>query len=558
MKIQITKGLVIAICVLISSCSLEENPPTFISKSNFFKTESDARTATDGIYKSLADGGGFSTYGRWWPAVDIGTDDVASKTNRNNFRDFMTHTLNGSHIWLNDWDQYNNFWEGIARANTVIDNIGDIEMEEVLKQQMLGEARALRALFYFHLVRAYGDVPMIVKEIESKDDIVLPRTDVDEIYNNVIIPDLQFAEENCEDALHNGRITKWTAKVILADVYQTRAGWRRTSAGEFVQGDASNWTLARDKAREILMNSPHELITEDFVDGASVVPACGVAWNEKNSFTQESMLELSSVNVEGFGSFLTRECFPNPNGVNFFGAATGDMPFTDEGIDLTIAEMKFPNTPGVGMFIPTPDLWRSFEDGDERRDWGLLTRYTTPNGDTFLLQPTFRKYMDMAFVLGEAGTSFRNTNNNFLVYRYADALLIYAEAANEAGAADALAYSAVNEIRNRAGLADLSSSLSQDDFRKAVWQERRAEFHGECKRRFDLIRTNRLKTETDDIETDWSSEDSDGYGVDFRNSHIAYGVAPWPDHEWLLPIPTSEVNLNQESGWVQNAGYLDE
>ncbi|TKG96122.1 RagB/SusD family nutrient uptake outer membrane protein [Puteibacter caeruleilacunae] len=550
--------LLLFIVFAMSSCEdfLQENPPTFISSTNYWKTESDARTGCDGVYKALNDGSSNSIYGRWWPAVDVATDDVTSKVRRNNFAAWMSHSITSSHSWFDAWKMYSSFWVGISRANMVIHNVPNIEMDEAKRNAIVGEAKALRALFYYHLVRAYGDVPKVVHIVKGKEDYSLPRTNVESIYDEIIVPDLKYAEENCQDELHKGRITKWTAKVILADVYLTRAGWRRSSQGEFVQGDASYWALARDKAKEIIDNSPHELVTAPIVNGKNITPACGVPWSLENPFSKESMMELAHINEGGFGSWITRECSPFSNGLKFWGKG-GAKPLLKEGIKKNVIQMRFPGKPAAsGMFIPSVDLWRSFEAGDERKDWGLMTRYITPEGDNYLCQPTFRKYVDTDYFLGKENTTFMNTNVNFIMYRYADALLIYAEAANEVKASvnGDDAYDAINEVRNRAGLADLPGGLSQEDFRKAVWHERRVEFHAECKRKFDLVRTNRLKTETANIAVKW--EKSDGAAIAFVNSHAEYtGTQVWPDHEWLFPIPETELNLNKENGWVQNEGY---
>jgi starch-binding outer membrane protein, SusD/RagB family len=537
---------------------LVEEPPTFISSTNFFKTETDARTACDAVYKMLQDGSSNSTYGRWWPAIDLGTDDATSRVGRTNFNDWFSHTITPSHTWFESWNQYSNFWIGISRANSVIDNVPGIAMDEAKRDAIIGEARALRALYYFHLVRTYGDVPMIVQEIKSKSEFQLSRTSVDKVYEQVIIPDLQYAESKCLDGLHDGRITKWTAKVILADVYMTFAGWRRTSQGQFVQGDQKYWALARDKAKEIIDNSPHSLITNAVVSGKNTIPACGVAWSLGAPYSAESMMELSGINEAGYGSWLSRECGPNANGASFWGVGTG-KPLSKEGINLTVAQMRFPGNPAtVGMYIPTPDLWRSFETGDQRRDATILTRYTTPEGNTYLVQPTFAKYVDIDYYLGKPNTSFMNTNNNFLMYRFADALLIFAEAANEVSAVKTGddAYKAVNRIRNRAGLPNLAENLSQNEFRMAVWKERRSEFAGECKRRFDLIRTKRLATETAKIDINWLPSDNPGIGIAYSNTNTLFtGTVQWPDREWLMPIPDSEIRLNQDNGWIQNEGY---
>jgi len=552
-KTYLTTFLLVIISAISCQDFLREEPPTFISSINFYKNAGDARTACDAIYNALA----VNIYARWWPVIDCGTDDVTSKLNANTFSPWFTHTINGAENWFDAWAQYSGFWAGIGRANSVIDNVPGIDMDEAAKNAIIGEARALRALNYFHLVRTYGDLPIILNEVKEKNDISAPRSNVKDIYEQVIIPDLLFAAEKCNDALHNGRITKWTAKIILADVYQTYAGWRRSSQGQFVQGDPKYWTLARDVAKDIIDNSPHSLITTAAVNGKNTVPASNVAWNLYHPFTKESMMELGYTGAVGIGSWLSRECAGSLNGVSFWGANTSAKPFVAEGNNLTIAQMAFPKIVNVGTFCPTPDLWREFEPGDQRRNGGILTRYITPDGSTYLTQPIFAKYVDYDFYLGLPGTSFQYTNNNFLLYRFADALLIYAEAANEVAAATAgdAAYLAVNKIRNRAGLANLATGLSQDAFRKAVWHERRCEFTGECKRRFDLIRTKRLATETAKIDIQWLPSDNPPYAVTFSNNQSSYGTAQWPDREWLMPIPLTEIALNKESGWVQNEGY---
>lgn len=535
---------------------LEENPPTFISTTNFWKTQSDARTGTDAIYKALFDGSSNSIYGRWWPPLDSGTDDVTSRIGRSNFNDWYSHTVNANHPWLESWSQYQNFWKGISRANDVLAFVPGIDVDENEKNEILAEARAMRALNYYHLVKTWGDMPLVINSVETPDDFNLPRSSVNRVYDEIIIPDLKFAEVNGKDAVHTGRVTKWTAKVILADVYLTYAGWRRTSQGDIIQGDAANWSLARDAAKDIIDNSPHSLMTDAHVNGAHTTPACGMPWLESEPYSKESMFELGAVNISGFGSYLSRECSPHPHGHRYWGASAGSQPLSDEGNTGKInGDLRFPGYPAtVGLNIPTPDLYAHFEDGDERRDWNLMTRYDTAEGETYLCQPTFRKYVDINYFLGKENTSFLNTNNNSILYRYADALLIYAEAQNEAdGAPNTDAYNAINEIRNRAGLADLTLGLNQEDFRLAVYKERRSEFVGEVKRRFDLIRTNRVVLETTDINLEWTS--AEGALSDYVNANGLHGTAVWPDREWLMPIPQTDLNLNEKNGWVQNEGY---
>ncbi|MGJ8592744.1 MAG: RagB/SusD family nutrient uptake outer membrane protein [Aquaticitalea sp.] len=553
MKKSLLIGLFL-ISIVSISCQdyLDEEPRTLVSISNFYKTESDARTAADGMYKALHDGAARSLYGRYWPQIDLATDDVI---NRRFYPNWATHQVTSIDEWLENNDQYQGLWVGISRANDIIKYVPQVDMDEDGKNAIIAEAHALRAFCYFQLVRTWGDMPLVVNSVTTEEDYNLPRSSVEEVYNQIIIPDLQFAEEFGADALHYGRLTKWSAKVILADVYLTRAGWRRTSQGEKVQGDASNWALASAKAKEVLDFSPHSLITEAVVDGQNITPACGVPWLGERPYSVESMFELGSTNLGGLGSFLSRECVNRVNGRFYWGAGNNDMPLASEGIDLTIVEMGWTGgTTNGGVLLVSPDLYDAFdEEGDERRDWGILTRYTASDGRPFLSQPQFRKYMDMSFFTddGTGDVAFTRTGNNFILYRYADALLIFAEAENEANGPTAAAFDALNQIRNRAGLPSLSG-LGQDEFRTAVLKERRLELHAEVKRRFDLIRTDGFREMEMDLITVWGSEQGSATDIELNPD---YGTAPWPDREWLLPIPESEMNLNSINGWEQNEGY---
>jgi starch-binding outer membrane protein, SusD/RagB family len=566
MNIKVKISLLL-IMVMGISCEdyLREEPPTFISASNFWKTASDARTGVNGVYQKLND-----AHNRWWVVVDLFTDDIVSRTNGGNyFNPFGEHTVTASTPVFEQFGLYSDWWIGIGRANTVLKFVPSITMDDTEKNKVLGEARALRALYYFNLVRAFGDVPMMTDVVTTEADFNKPRVSPEIIYDEVIIPDLKFAEEFCRDGLHDGHITKWTAKLILADVYMTRAGWRRTSQGELVQGDAANWALARDKAKEIIDNSPHTLNTVAKVNGKNITPAYGVAWLDDNPFTPESMLELSYVQVAGLGNWMSRESNPNSTASGYWGANANAQPLLGEGIPGNLRAESPSNPDGLffkgsppsqGQEIPTPDLYDAFEAGDKRRDFSLMTRYITPSGRNYLCQPTFRKFIDIAYYLGEEGTSFQYTTSNLILYRFADALLIYAEAQNEAdGTPNAAAYTAINRIRRRAFEVTDSSrdlaGLSQDAFRKAIWKERRVELNAEFKRKFDLIRTNQLVTETTNINLNWTA--AQGSKSNYVNCYTPfYSTRPaWPDREWLWPIPQSEFDLNKKNGWIQNKGY---
>ena len=532
------------------SCSdfLEEEPPTFIAAENFYKTAEDARNAVDGVYERM-----LNVYSRRWMCIDLYTDDIVSKRGNTFTTPMANHTVTPSFELFDDnHDVYFDWWTGIGRANDVIKNASAMDLEQDYVDLIVGEARALRGFYYYNLVRAYGDMPAITNSANWE----VPRTDVDEVYNEIIIPDLLFAAEHCSNGLHDGHITKWTAKVILAEVYLTRAGKRRTSQGVFVQGDASNYALARDMAKDIIDNSPHSLN----LVASQTAPAYGTAWDSNNTFSNESMLELSYLPVTGIGNWMTREGRSSNNGVNYWGKSS-DVPvlYDNDGNDLenefTVEELKFPRTNNAGIYLPTPHLYDAYEDGDERRDFNIMTRYDVPNGPTYLTQPMFRKFVDTDVLTLVEGSDFRYADNNTILFRFADALLIYAEAQNEAdGAPNNDAYKAVNDIRNRAGLDDLTPNLSQEDFRLAVWQERRVELAGEYKRKFDLIRTDRLTNSTSPINIVWEEEQGSVRTLESASTDFS-GDILWPDNEWLWPIPQAQMEINLKYGWKQNEGY---
>ena len=549
----------ITIIILISlgfvSCSdfLDEDPPTLIAAENFYNTESDARNAVDGVYAKMS-----AVYSRWWMCIDLYTDDVVSKSSNNSWTVPMAnHTVTPSFELFNDNDTsgnvYFDWWIGIGRANDVLTNLKDMTIDPNVINLIAGEARALRAFYYYNLVRAYGDVPYIVEG----SDFNVQRSDVDIIYDEIIVPDLLFAAEHCSDGLHDGHITKWTAKLILSEVYLTRAGKRRTSAGVFVTGDENNYALARDMAKDVIDNSPNSLN----LVASSTAPACGVAWDTKNAFSKESMLEISYLAIDGLGNWMTREGRAVNDGSKYWGSNSNAVPelFDANGTNLnntsTVEELSFPRTNNSGIYLPTPNLYDEYEDGDERRDFNILTRYDAPDGKIYLTQPMYRKFVDMDVLTGVIGADFRYAGNNTILFRYADALLIYAEAQNEAdGTPNSEAYNAVNRIRNRAGLGDLAAGLTQENFRTAVYKERRCEFAGEYKRKFDLIRTDRLTKATEDINIIWTS--AQGSAKDFETAHSEFsGKMLWPNNEWLWPIPQAQFEINNKNGWIQNEGY---
>lgn len=554
--------------MIISSCKgfLEETPEGYINEKDFFQNEDDVERAVYSIYKVLNSQG---LYGRYWPAIDVGTDDIGSK-DKTGFLNFAAHALSGDQEWFSKSGVWDAWWTGVNTANFVISNVRNMsEINDENRNRILAEAMCMRAFFYFNIVCSWGDIPLIDWYVNNENydfSSQQKREKVEDIYKKLIIPDLVFASEHAPAVQsQKGRATKWLAKLILADVYATLAGWHRDSeTGEMIKGSDYYWTLARDIAKSVLDDNdcPFKLVT----DKGSYSNAYARIWEE--DFTDESMLEVGAISEVGLGSWLTRGAFSSNTGNPFWGANVNVKPFGD---DKRIRDMMFTGAASVGSYLPTPELYHAMEKNDLRK-WGVLTKYElnpgTPEGKVYLCNPALMKYVDLDVACGKLGTSFQYANLNFVIYRYAELMLLFAEADNEVNGPTDEAISMVNAIRNRAGLANLPVEMTADreTFREAIHQEIRIEFHGECKRRFDLIRWNKLKEVTKEMDVVWVPKDNmkpDGSGSYMTgNAKLIYvPSAPAPGCEtvteapevfYLLPLPSKEI---YKTGWKNNFGY---
>ena len=386
-------------------------------------------------------------------------------------------------------NQYSTAYAGINRSNTVIDRLPGIAMEEALKKRYVAEVKFMRALHYFNLVRLYGEVPLVTQETVSLEGLNVARAPIETVYA-LIEADLKEAESvlpKTYSAADAGRATQGAAKGLLARVYLTRAGTAKASPF---------WAQAATKAKEVMDLGLYDLWA-NYADIFSLTTKGG----------KESVFEIQ---------YLT-DVRGHPFGTHY----------GVRGIAL------YPG-PGSGAARVSPSLFNAYSTPDKRRSVAFQTAYTL-NGVTTNLSVTdpdptkavsFQKMWDR--------TARTSGGQSFQVLRYADVLLMYAEALNEANNGPTPdAYAALNRLRTRAGLTPVSG-LEYGAFREAVWLERRLEFPFEMQRRFDLVRTGRL---LDAVK----AENSFG-----RNATIQ------PFHA-LLPIPLSEMDANPSL--KQNPGY---
>jgi hypothetical protein len=466
--------------LLFFSCNvLDVEQESSFAPSNFYKNTDDAHAAIVAVYEVMNSNNMYNQ--AMWIIQDQSTDDAewgegrATANQAKNDLDKFTFTPATS-TFYSVWTAC---YLGITRANTALERIPGIEMNAELKDRLIGEAKFMRAFYYFTLVRLFGEVPLVLTETKLLNAVLqIPRSPINEVYVQIIadFTDAETALLISYTGAEVGRATKGAAKAFLAKVYLTRQEWAKASA----------------KAKEVMDLGVYDL-WENF-DEAFLV---------SNENGKESVFEVQAVGG-GFseGSYMQgymRPPFDHVNGV----AGFGDNPVTR-------------------------NLYDAYSATDKRRDCTLklYADTTTPAAPSSIIFPCYvKKYTD------PAATSNNEGNNNFPIIRYADVLLMYAEALNEQHANNADAYSALNRIRMRAGLPALTPVLTQEQFRDSVLLERRLELAFEGHRRYDLVRTGKLIA-----------------AINAQNPTIAI-----QQHHVLLPIPQTERDVNVKL--TQNTGY---
>jgi hypothetical protein len=469
--------------------ALVESPKSFIAKTNFYKNADDANAALTAVYGSLGNGF-FPTI--WFMSLVENRSDYSDGRGSQQTISVMDKPLDNTNQ-ARAFGSWNELYQGINRANTVLDNVPGIQMDEKLKKQILAEAKFMRAYFYSSLVKYWGGVPIRDKEITDLSQVPAPRKPAKEVWDFIkadltaAIPDLAPSFP----ANLSGRATSWAAKMLLADAYLT----------------TEEWDKARDLADDVIINGSFKLVEvkqpDDFLNK---MYGPGVTTYEEDIWA----IHHTPTNGNSIPTFLSR--------------TVGGISLGSGGVFAWLPVMK--------SFLGT------WDKKDLRQQYNTYTYLLKAPGDTvFLPQPSplFKKYQDPAAACGSCH------QNNIPVFRLAEAYLVYAEAASQAEAApSALATERLNVVRRRAyGLPlntpakiDVASGLSKAAFRDAVIQERGYEFIMEMKRWNDLLRTG---TAAEKIK--------------------ATGKA-WSDVSLLLPIPVDEINNNPAMTQAdQNPGY---
>ncbi|HEX6430260.1 MAG TPA: RagB/SusD family nutrient uptake outer membrane protein [Niastella sp.] len=442
----------ILLMISISGCKklLEEEP-----KATAALGALDANTLDQtviGMYEPLT-----RSRGRLWEStVGLGlelmseyADGGGGQANWSNYNALMNLPNNFAQSWTT-------LYEAIGRANSLIDNLDkNTTISDAAKKKAYGEAYFVRGYCYYFAVRVWGKVPLRLHPIVSVNDVAMALSPVNVIYDSVI-KDMTFAETALPNTTASpGRATAGAAKTALADIYLT----------------TGQYQLARDKAKEVLDNKT--------MYGYDLEPSLATVYSPTLATNKEDVFSLKFIQLLDKGAFMASYWADSKAKLAGF-SASGN---------------KF------GGIISVAPLIKNWDDNDLRKKFSLYNSYlingvvTAAEVEKDIYELRMGKYKDP-----DAPIDTGN-GNDFYLYRFADVLLIFAEAENKVNGPTVAAYNAINQVRRRAygvptttpsAIADLSAGLSQIDFDDMVFRERGYEFIGEAKRWFDMVRTNRV------------------------------------------------------------------
>ncbi|MFV8271228.1 RagB/SusD family nutrient uptake outer membrane protein [Flavobacterium sp. GT2N3] len=485
----------IAITLISCSSELDQTPISELGSNNFYSNTGEFESAVNGIYSSL----------RFYPdnqfyLSEVRSDNMYAVTDSgvrdyepvNNFQPTLTTNSYVNTVW-------NTNYAGILRANTVLEKLSETAVPDVtVRTRMEGEARFLRAFFYFDLVRLYGKVPLMDKVYTPTETLNIGRSSVSVVYD-FILNDLESAIASLPTTYavsQKGKATSWAAKALLAEVYLTRSG--PTYGIEGPGMNTGEYALALSLMNDIITNGPFGLVS----NYASIF-----AYNNENNMEMIFDIQYSSGGTGVGGSYPSIS--------------------VTEGY-LRAKKVGFPN--GEDRKNVSTNLLNTYTNADIRDDFSILLKYTDENNNV-ISAPSFVKYLNLSY----AGQDRFDWSLNYPVIRYTDILMMKAEAILMGGVGSQQDVdNAVNLVRKRAGLADISG-VNIDK----LLEEKRLEFAGESKRWYDLVRTGKVI----DVMNAWiPGEDI----VKRMNTMQANYV--------IYPVPANQMTV-KTGLYEQNPGY---
>jgi hypothetical protein len=504
--------ILIIVSGIFSSCDeqfLDEDPKASLAESTFYKSAGDIKLAVNAMINAVIAGDclGDRQLKATQCADDILTTHPAS--NKIEYREVDRFAASIGNQRINK--KWVEVYKVVYQANAVIGNYQNAEGDADEIEGLASIARFFRALFYFEAVRTWGAVPKITSTVVELD---VARSSEQEIYDLIVADLVEAVKWLPETQSIKSYPTVWAAKTMLADVYLTMAGWPLKQTDKYA--------MATALLKDVKDNSGKELLP-DYADLWVYMP------DGSNEGHKEVIFSFVKSNKDDIGVWSYKLQHGKPYVDSRF-AGWNDMVLEAGFL------MRFPNDDRKDATIVTMDGKR-------------LKPATIPWQEFNARHPTLRKFRDGWDIKGQHAL---NSARDWMHYRFADVLLMYAEAeAMSKSGPTAEAYEAVNAIRARANGLPLTAGLGQIAFRDSIIEEVAWEFAGEDRRWFDLVRTERVEW-ANDLSRKYNAQYTDGQGNTYTVEDMT-PINPPSKGRYVLPIPEIEMMLNPNM--EQNEAY---
>lgn len=499
-KLTYITALACSLLFNTSCVDLDQTPQSFITEGDYFNKMDlkGLQKAASGLYNDLwRENYGFNSR---MQRFNVCADDITYRTAKPN-NPLALYDRLSPNTAMNTADldiSWAIFYTVINNANKIINSVQlpSNEKEAQKFKEVIGEAYFLRGMSYLYVVRLFGDAPLILKEEDGTRNT--PRTKVAEIYDKVIIPSLITATELLPSKSRSGfssTPSKWAAKACLADAYMAMAGWPLMKGKETYQ-------LAANTCKEIIDNAA--------AAGLNLTKKYADLWKEANKEQPNEILFALHHNAKlKTASNYGKSYYPS----------------------------DFAPRAGWADYYGNEEFYKKYPE-DERKAWNYMTEWNTKKGLVNYTEsadklPAISKYYD--YNEGEPGKSAQ-ANGITCIYRYAEVLLMYAEASTRAtNSVSPEALKQLNEVQKRAqgypSTPKLTNTTNPEEFLKAVSDERGWEFFAEMKRWFELVRLEKVSQ----VKADkWNGS------IFQENKH------------YYFPIPYAQI---EQTGWDNNMGY---
>jgi starch-binding outer membrane protein, SusD/RagB family len=546
---KIKSQLLVSILMLLSITGCKKNildvkPTSFVSDATLWSDINLVNQFVNNIYgtlptgfnrKDFGDGGDFE-WSRGMSMMDVGSDDADGKL------DCKAQLFNTADITPNFTPYNQDIWvfnyAVIRKCNVLLSQIDAVPGDVALKNRFKAEAKCLRAFCYQDLIKTYGGVPLILNAQDIKDDLNVPRS----TYANCVTAIVKDCDEAAAvlpltyTGKDIGRATKGAALATKAKVLlnfasplnnpSTTALWQNAANASKTVMDLNVYSLYPDYNKLFLINNNQEVIfSRQFVKPEIVSPI--------------SYMMGMSFGIGGWGGFSPTQnlvdAYEMKNGKPITDPTSGydsQNPYQDRDARLDHSILHN-NSPWKGITIET------FDGGNANR---------SSNNDRSRTSYGLKKFMDETLVT--ANQASLGQDNNWIFFRYAEVLLNYAEAQNEAVGPDATVYAAINQVRARAGQPGLPAGLTQTEMRDRVRNERRVEMAFEEQRFWD-VRRWKLGMTYFNAPIYRMKITKSGSTLTFLKE--VYENRVYKEHQNVFPIPQFEIDKNKNL--TQNTGY---